>query len=156
MTKYEMLLDNAEKEDVIVEETTHFSGTRIKGLYCDRHIAINKDIETEAEKACVLAEELGHYYTATGDILDQSSTENRKQEMQGRILAYNRLVGLRGIIDAYNHHCQNLSETAEYLGVTEEFLNDSITYYRNKYGIYTSVDNYIIMFDPCVAVMKLV
>lgn len=33
LTKYEMLLDVAEKEDVIVEETSHFSGTRIKGLY---------------------------------------------------------------------------------------------------------------------------
>ena len=156
MTKYEMLLDNAENEDVTVEETTHFSGTRIKGLYCDSHIAINKDIETETEKTCVLAEELGHYYTAVGDILDQSSAENRKQEMRGRILAYNKLIGLRGIIDAYNHHCQNVAETAEYLGVTEEFLNDALTYYKSKYGVYVSVDNYIIMFEPNIAVAELI
>ena len=121
LTKYEMLLDNAENEDVTVEGTTHFSGTRIKGLYCDSHIAINKDIETETEKACVLAEELGHHYTAVGNILDQSSVESRKQEFRGRILAYNKLVGLRGIIDAFNNHCEIMAETAEYLGVTEEF-----------------------------------
>ena len=156
MTKYEMLLDSAEKEDVTVEETTHFSGTRIKGLYCDRHIAINKDIETEAEKACVLAEELGHHYTAVGDILDQTSAANRKQEMRGRILAYNRLVGLRGIIDAYNHHCQGTAEAAEYLGVTEEFLNDTLTYYKNKYGMYATVDNYAIIFEPSIAVIELI
>lgn len=156
MTKYEMLLDNAENEDVTVEETTHFSGTRIKGLCCDSHIAINKDIETETEKACVLAEELGHHYTAVGDILDQSSVENRKQELRGRILAYNKLVGLRGIIDAYNNHCQNITETAEYLGVTEEFLNDTITYYKSKYGVYTTVDNYAIIFEPTIAVLELI
>lgn len=156
MTKYEMLLDSAENEDVTVEETTHFSGTRIKGLYCDSHIAINKDIETETEKACVLAEELGHHYTAVGDILDQSSSSNRKQEMRGRIIAYNRLVGLRGIIDAYNHHCQGLCEAAEYLGVTEEFLNDTIAYYKNKYGIYTTIDNYAIIFEPAIAVLELI
>ena len=156
MTKYEMLLDNAENEYVTVEETTHFSGTRIKGLYCDSHIAINKDIETETEKACVLAEELGHHYTAVGDILDQSSVENRNQELRGRILAYNKLVGLRGIIDAYNNHCQNITETAEYLGVTEEFLNDTITYYKTKYGVYTTVDNYAIIFEPTIAVLELI
>lgn len=156
MTKYEILLDNAESEDVTVEETSQFSGTRIKGLYCDRHIAINKDIETETEKACVLAEELGHYYTAVGDILDQSFATNRKQEMHGRIIAYNRLVGLRGIIDAYNHHCQGLCEAAEYLGVTEEFLNDALTYYKSKYGTYTIVDNYVVIFEPTIAVLELI
>lgn len=156
MTKYEMLLDVAEKEDVIVEETSHFSGTRIKGLYCDNHIALNKDIQTEAEKACVLAEELGHHYTAVGDILDQSSAANRKQELRGRLVAYNRLVGLRGIIDAYNHHCQGLYEAAEYLGVTEEFLSDTLTYYKNKYGMCATVDNYAIIFEPSIAVLELI
>ena len=62
---------NAEKEDITIDETSHFSGTRIKGLYCDGYIAINKDIETETERACILAEELGHYYTSSGDIIDQ-------------------------------------------------------------------------------------
>lgn len=156
MTEYENLLNDAEQENVTVVETSHFCGTRIRGLYCDRHIALNKDIETEAEKTCVLAEELGHHYTAVGDILDQSSASNRKQEMRGRILAYNRLVGLHGIIDAYNHHCQSITESAEYLGVTEEFLNDTLNYYKNKYGIYTTVDNYAIMFEPSIAILELI
>lgn len=156
MTKYEVLLTDAEKENVDVVETSHFSGTRIKGLYINNHIAINKDLKTESEKACVLAEELGHHYTAVGDILDQSSADNRKQEMKGRILAYNRLVGLRGIIDIYNHHCQNRSEAAEYLGVTEGFLNDALTYYKNKYGAYTTLDNYVIIFEPAIAVLELI
>ena len=156
LTKYEMLLDSAENEDVTVEETTHFSGTRIKGLYCDRHIAINKDIETETEKACVLAEELGHHYTAIGDIIDQSTAENRKQELRGRIWAYNKQIGLTGLVNAYRSHCQNAHEVAEYLGVTDEFLADSLDYYRSKYGCCVQIDNFVIFFEPNIAVMELI
>ena len=156
MTKYETLLENASDAGVIVDETSHFCGTKISGLYLDKHIAISKDISTDTEKACILAEELGHHYTATGNIRDQSTVENRKQEMRGRIVAYNKLVGLRGIVDAYLHHCQSISESAEYLEVTEEFLIDSLNYYRNKYGVYTKLDNYVIVFEPNIAVLELV
>ncbi len=156
MTKYETLLENASDAGVIVDETSHFCGTKIKGLYLDKHIAISKDISTDTEKACILAEELGHHYTATGNILDQSTVGNRKQEMRGRIVAYNKLVGLRGIVDAYLHHCQSISESAEYLEITEEFLIDSLNYYRNKYGVYTKLDNYVIVFEPNIAVLELV
>lgn len=156
LTKYEMLLDNADKEHVTVEETDLFSGTRIKGLYCDNHIAINKDIETEAEKACILAEELGHHYTAVGDITNQKSLSNRKQELHGRIIAYDKMVGLTGLVDAYKHHCQSASDVAEYLGVSCGFLNDAMEFYKSKYGCHTEIDNYIIFFEPCIAVMELI
>lgn len=156
MTKYESLLDDAEKENVEVVETSHFSGTQIKGLYVNNHIALNTDMKTDREKICVLAEELGHHYTAVGDILNQSSVENRKQELRGRILAYNRLIGLRGIISAYHRHCQNISESAEYLGVTEEFLQETLTYYKSKYGTHTQVDNYVIFFEPSLGVFEMV
>ena len=150
---YETLLKEADSLGLIVKEKPlRYNNGRIKG----NRIAIRKDIETTNEKACVLAEELGHHYTAAGNILDQSTATNRKQEMRGRIVAYNKLVGLRGIIDAYLHNCQNLFETAEYLGVTEEFLNDSLTYYTNKYGVCTQVDNYVVFFQPNIGVMELI
>lgn len=156
MTEYEKLLDNATKDNVTVIENYPFESNRFKGLYCDGVVALSKSIETDAEKACILAEELGHHYTADGNIIDQSSVASRKQEMHGRLVAYNRLVGLRGIVDAYLHHCQSLFETAEYLGVTEEFLNDSIAHYKSKYGICAQIDNYVIIFEPNIAVMELV
>jgi hypothetical protein len=111
---------------------------------------------TEAEKKCVLAEELGHHYTAVGDILDQSSAANRKQELRGRIIAYNKLIGLHGIIDAHKHHCQTISDTAEYLEVTEEFLLEALQYYNSSYGVYTKIDNYIIYFEPSLCVLELI
>ena len=110
----------------------------------------------ETEKACVLAEELGHHYTATGNILDQSTVENRKQEMYGRAHAYNRMIGLRGIIAAYLRHCQNAYEMADYLDVTEEFLQEALSYYTNKYGVCTQVDNYVVFFQPNIGVMELI
>ncbi len=45
---------------------------------------------------------------------------------------------------------------AEYLEVTEEFLNDALSCYRKKYGIFTQVDHYLIIFEPSLMVMELV
>lgn len=59
-----------------------------KGLYADNIIWINKYLPTSVEKACILAEELGHHYTTAGDILDQNDIENCKQELK----AYDSLL----------------------------------------------------------------
>lgn len=152
MSTYEELLIEADSHNLVTKEKPlRASKGRIKG----NRIAIQKGL-TEAEKKCVLAEELGHYYTATGNILDQSSISNRKQELRGRIMAYDRLIGLIGIIQAYQRRCRNLSEMAEHLEVPEEFLNDALSYYRNKYGIFTQVDHFLIIFEPSLMVMELV
>ena len=57
------------------------------------------------KKACVAAEELGHHLTSTGNILDQSDVGSRKQELRARLHAYNNMIGLIGIITAYEHGC---------------------------------------------------
>lgn len=126
----------------------------LKGLYYNGRIAIKENM-SEIEKACVLAEELGHHYTTAGNILDQSSVSNRKQELRARMWAYNKMIGLMGIVRCYEYGCQTLCEMAEYLEVTEEFLSEALERYRQKYGEFVSVDNYIIYFIPCLAVMKI-
>ena len=35
---------------------------------------------------------------------------------------------------------------AEYLDVTEDYLEEALACYRSKYGVYTVVDNYAIYF----------
>lgn len=124
-----------------------FKDTRIKGLYCDGTIALNSKL-TNKEQAAVLAEELGHHLTAAGNILDQSVTANRKQELRGRIWAYNRLIGLTGILRAYKVGCRNRYEMAECLDVPEDTLQEALNYYHHKYGICTILDNYVIYFEP--------
>ncbi|WP_270396157.1 ImmA/IrrE family metallo-endopeptidase [Mediterraneibacter massiliensis] len=148
---YEALLDEAYQSGLSVKEKPlKYNNGRIKGS----RIAIRKDIDTTTEKACVLAEEMGHHYTSVGNILDMSDARNRKQERQARMWAYNRLIGLCGIIKAYKAGCQNRYEIAEYLEVTEECLQECIEIYRDKYGVYTTVDNYVIYFLPNLAVME--
>ena len=70
-------------------------------------------------------------------------TANRKQELRARAYGYNLRIGLRGIVAAYESGCQNQYEIAEHLGVTEEYLIDALEYYRSKYGIYATIDNYV-------------
>ena len=132
-----------------------FQTDRIKGLYCNGVIAVSKDIDTSAERTCVLAEELGHHMTACGSILDQKDISNRKQELRGRIWAYNRLIGLTGIIKAYRAGCRNRYEIAQNLEVTEDMLQDAVDYYHEKYGLCVQVDNYAIYFEP-LGVMELI
>lgn len=153
MNAYEALLDEACDMGLTVKEKPlKYNNGRIKG----NRIAIRQDIDTEKEKACVLAEELGHYYTSVGNILDMTSAANRKQERQARLWAYNKQIGLIGLVRAFEHGCQNRFEIAEYLEVTEEFLEECIECCRNKYGICKRVDNYVVYFIPQLSVMKLV
>lgn len=147
MNKYEQLLHEANTANITVDEDFSFKGN-ISGLYVDGNIALSDKLETTTEKACVLAEELGHHYTSVGSIIDMSDIQNRKQERQARLWAYNKQIGLHGIVKAYEHGCKACHEIAEYLDVTEEFLNDAIECYRNKYGVYTTFDNYVIYFMP--------
>ncbi len=160
MNTYEQLLQNASDEDIIVYESIDLNGdaetsSRIDGIYIDGHIALDKGLVTAAEKSCVLAEELGHHFTSSGNILDQQDTSNRKQEYRARLYGYNLQIGLIGIIKAHKEGCKNLYEMAEYLEVTEEYLKDAIECYRKKYGLFVAVDNYLIYFEPQLSVAKI-
>lgn len=150
--EYDALLDEANAEGISIKERPFktYDG-RLKG----KDIYLRKDMNT-TEKTCVLAEEMGHHHTTVGNILDMESIQNRKQERQARFHGYNRLIGLAGLIEAYEHGCQNRYEIAEFLEVTDEFLEECIECYRDKYGIYTTVDNYIIYFIPNLMVTEMI
>lgn len=154
MNPYEKLQDKACEDGVDVIDYP-FESNNIKGLYCDGVVALRKDM-TIPEKTCALAEELGHHETSVGNILDMTSAANRKQERQARLWAYNKQIGLIGLVRAFEHGCQNRFEIAEYLEVTEEFLEECIECYRSKYGICKRVDNYVVYFIPQLSVMKLI
>lgn len=155
MTEYEKLLDEANTGNVNIIENYDFSNTRLKGLYCDQNIALSSDLCTVSERCCTLAEEIGHHYTTVGNILNPNNVENRKQEQQARTWAYNKLIGLMGIVDSYKAGCHNAHEMAEYLNVTEEFLIEALERYRSKYGTYTTIDNYVIFFEPSLGVLEI-
>lgn len=148
---YEELLLEAEQHGITVKEKPlPLSDGLIKG----RRIAIRQDIPTLAKKADVLAEELGHYHTTVGNILDQTTTEARKQERAARIWAYKLRIPLLDLVKAYKAHCQNTFEMAAYLDVSEDTLIEALEFYRQKYGTGVMVGDYYIRFEPHLDVFE--
>ncbi|NMM52125.1 ImmA/IrrE family metallo-endopeptidase [Paenibacillus aquistagni] len=143
---YESLLLEAQRMNIEVFEKS--IGGNIQGLYNDGVVWINKKISTAHDKYCVLAEEIGHHVTTSGDILDQSNIVNKKQELRARYWAYEKLVPLKAIITAHKAGIRNRYELAEHLGVSERFLDSAISRYKEKYGAAATVDKYTICFEP--------
>lgn len=144
----EHLLIEAEKKGVKVVEHV-FSNPKLKGLYVDGVITLNLlAVSTQTEKHCILAEELGHYYTSSGIILDQKSLMNRKQEKRARNWAYEKLVPLTKIVQAHRVGIRNRFELAEYLDITESFLDAAINRYKEKYGLCVTIEGFTVCFEP--------
>lgn len=154
MNTFEQLEEQACKDGIDIIER-RFNSERIKGLYCNDSIALSDKLETSTEKACVLAEELGHHYTTSGNIIDMQDIRNVKQERKARVWAYDELIGLTGLIRAFERCCQSRYEVADFLGVTEEFLCEALNYYKVRYGEFTVIDHYIIRFIPCLMIAKM-
>lgn len=145
MERYYSLLREATACGLTVAEKKFKS--KAKGLIKGNKIGLRYDLP-RIDKVCVLSEEVGHYYTAVGDFTDQTKLENRKKERLGRAWAYERLIPLDRIIQAGQAGVEGRYVVAEYLEVTEEFLQESIEHYQRKYGIHTVYQGYMIYFEP--------
>lgn len=125
------------------------------GRIKDNKIYLRKDM-TDIQKKCVLAEELGHFHTTAGNILEQQNIPNLKQERHARVWAYDKLISLFGIVKAYDAGCRSAYEIAGYLDVTEEFLLETFKSYQSKYGTeIIHAGEYYIRFEPTLTVFKL-
>lgn len=125
---YEDLLIEYDTEDIVIKEKPLQSSN---GRIFNNRIAIRHDIST-VDKVCTLAEELGHYFTTTGDIIDQTDVSNRKQEYRARMWAYEKLLPIQFFIFAFKHGCRSVHEAAEFLDVSEEFLKECLNAYYNN------------------------
>jgi len=152
LTEFEKLTYEAEREGLTVVEVPF---SCYDGLIKGRKIGIRRSIETSAQKADVLAEEIGHSRLNVGNILDQSELNNRKQEYSARMWAYDKRIGLDGIIKAYKCGCCSLRECAECLDTSEEFLEEALEMYRRKYGCSVEYEGYEIHFEPRLVVYEL-
>lgn len=123
------------------------------GLYYDNVILLDKH-RTEREKACLLTEELGHYHTTAGNIINQNNIQNVKQEKQARKWAWNKLVTPIKLVDAFNEGSRSKYEIAEYLNITEQFLEEGLKFYREKYGTEIKVNEEYTLFLEPLAVYK--
>lgn len=149
--EYEKLMIKYQKDVKIKEKSLKYG---FKGLYKNNKIIIDSNIETNKEKTCILAEELGHHFTSYGDIIDQSDIRNVKQELRARAWAYERLVGIVNLINAHKAGVRGRYELAEFLEIPEWFLLEAIEYYKSKYGTCYKINNYLIYFSPNFGIME--
>ncbi len=124
------------------------------GLIKNRTIIIRETIPTEMRKAEILAEEIGHFHTTVGNILDQTIPANRIQEKIARHWAYDKMIGLSGLVDACLHNCHSILEKAEFLKVTEEFMREAMDCYTFFFSPYVIVDGYTLHFGPKIWVER--
>ena len=149
---YDELIIEAEKDGLKIKELPLSYG--LKGLYKNGKIILDSNLKTNNERNCILAEEIGHHYTTYGNIIDENDISNRKQELFARKWAYKKLVGILDIINAFKIGVRNRYELAEYLNITEGFLQSALDYYEIKYENWYEIDNYIIRFNPLGVIEK--
>lgn len=132
--------------DLDIKDTFALPG-KFKGFYDNGVILIDRDLPTSI-KYETLIEEVGHHKYTYGNIVDQSSISNKKYEMKARRYAFEKIVSLQGLVDAFNHGVQNLHELAEFFEVSTTFVQDSLEHYKTKYGLQVKYGEYLIRFEP--------
>lgn len=152
MREYDDLLINANKQGFLVVEIDLGIDTPC-GKCIGNTIYINNRITTK-EKACILAEEIGHYYLTVGDITNQKDINNKKQELKARRYGYNLLIEPDDIIHAIKKGCNNRYEIADYLNISEDFFEELIEDYKKRYGIGVLVGNYYLQLEPNLGIIK--
>ena len=151
---YEALLEEARQKGLTVIEKYPFHSPNIRGLCCDDTIALNAQIDTEAERTVILCEELAHANQCAGNILQDARMERRAREQ-----SFDRLISPEGLVHAYLCGCREAWDFAEHFGVTEAFLSQAMANYRARFGVCKRVSfegqDYDIAFEPTLRIRKL-
>lgn len=146
MTRYEKLVTKASTIYGATVLEIDLGTDKPCGKCIDNIIILNSNNNLK-EKYSVLSEELGHYITSNGDIIDQDNIVNRKQEIIARRWGYKHIIGIIDLINSYRYGCKNRHEISEYLEITEEFLNETLAYYKCQYPEGYEIDNYWVDFS---------
>ncbi|MDT0670626.1 ImmA/IrrE family metallo-endopeptidase [Staphylococcus chromogenes] len=142
--RYEnLLIENSNIDVVETSSLPHFQS----GLYYEGTIYIKENMSAY-KKHETLAEEIAHHKITYGNILDQSKILNRKFENYARRKAYESVISIQGIIDAYEYGVHNLHGMSLFFEVTEGFVQECIKHYKNKYGLQVKYGDYLIRFEP--------
>lgn len=164
MSKLDLLYDIAAMENIHIYFADSIPGYQADALYISKEglriITIIKSIKNDLIKLTeVLAEELGHYFTSTGNNIDVTNYFEKikvdKCEKKAIQWAYTHLVTFEDLIDAFSAGARTVYELSEFIGVSEKFLLDAINFYKDKYGTeYITLDNYAITFVPHLMILK--
>lgn len=117
-----------------------------KGLINDKIVYLNPR-QSKAELTSTLSEELGHYLTSSGNIIDQDTVEKRKQEKKARDVGATLVVSPDDIVKCFENDYMTPEACADFLGITLETFDNAVNYYRRKDGAYLSKKGDIVLFN---------
>ncbi len=136
MKKLNTIFKIINNENILLEEI-NLSHNYLKGIYFNipgvpPTIGIKESI---VPYSCiyisVLAEELGHHFTTSGNLLDTSinyidELEKNKKEKKAKLWAANFLISDDEFIQALYYCISTIYDMAEYFNVTEEIIKYKI------------------------------
>lgn len=130
MDKIEILMSSFPKLHYVFDSRMP---AKQKGLYVDNFVYLNPQ-QTREELVGTIAEEIGHYLTTVGDITDQHSLDNRKQEQKARDVGNMLAVEPLDLVECYESGCSTVWECAYHLQLSPETLQAALAAYRKKYS----------------------
>ncbi|MFV0560268.1 MAG: ImmA/IrrE family metallo-endopeptidase [Enterococcus sp.] len=153
MNPYEEMLDSVTQEVPVIEAPLLHLG--VEGYYRNGIIYIDSSIGYPRKRE-ILAEEYGHYKTTCGNILHQTSADDRKQEMVARNLSAALLVQPKDILRCFESGYKQIWECAEFLEISVETFTSAVKVYANQFEFLELNDNYTLWFkeDGTVGVFE--
>lgn len=149
MTKFEQLLDIADKEDIIIKFVDEIPGIFAEALYISRDgirmILLDNILKSNNIRMTeVLAEELGHYFTSMGNNIKPKNYFDKisidKCEAKALRWACNFLVPKNELIYELRKSPSTLDELADGLSVSKDILMQSL-YYLSLNNEYLQIDD---------------
>jgi hypothetical protein len=122
---------------------------KLKGLYVDRTVVLKPGMSS-VERCCILAEELGHYATSKGNIVDYRVQRSRDQEHLARFWACERLITFRKLQESCCRCWPCMSALASFWNISDEFLRNACACFKKEYGceLLTQDNEYRISLNP--------
>jgi len=145
MNKFEALWDEF-YEEVPIWQTSFLPG-KLSGFYDYDGIFLKNNL-TQNKYHCVLAEELGHFKTTLGNIIEQKTVRDRQQEVIARRWGHKKIVTLDNLIECYEKYITTVDEICAHLEIVPEFLEECLVHYRQQYGQDIFYKDYLIILDP--------
>uniref|UniRef100_UPI001430787E ImmA/IrrE family metallo-endopeptidase n=1 Tax=Listeria valentina TaxID=2705293 RepID=UPI001430787E len=90
---------------------------------------------TEVEENTLVIEEICHKSLTAGNILRTKNLRNVKQELLARRKAHYLLIPFAKLKECFDEGLTEYYEVAEHLNVTEKFLREAVTHFKQKYGL---------------------
>ncbi|MGR3742148.1 ImmA/IrrE family metallo-endopeptidase [Companilactobacillus sp. DQM5] len=126
----------------------------LPGYNNDNEIFIDSRVSKKTQNE-LLAEEVAHYATTVGNIVNKNDSISRKQELQARRTAVTYLVTLDDLIECYEDGDTKLFELADHLNINEDKILNAIDYYRNKLGLNFKYKDYYFDLTNTININKI-